>query len=81
MDLYRSRKEKLDLLDEALNSFDGNVITAVSVGGSSGILGYARKFFFLRYFIHYFLPLHFQLHPFHHFSALVIIVVGYILVR
>uniref|UniRef100_F1L335 VPS33B-interacting protein n=1 Tax=Ascaris suum TaxID=6253 RepID=F1L335_ASCSU len=29
MDLYRSRKEKLDLLDEALNSFDGNVITAV----------------------------------------------------
>lgn len=46
MDLYRSRKEKLDLLDEALNSFDGNVITAVSVGGSSGILGYARKFFF-----------------------------------
>ncbi|KHN76831.1 Spermatogenesis-defective protein 39 [Toxocara canis] len=29
MDLYRSKKEKLELLDEALDSFDGNVITAV----------------------------------------------------
>ncbi|VDK66959.1 unnamed protein product [Anisakis simplex] len=29
MDLYRSKREKLELLDEALRSFDGNAITAV----------------------------------------------------
>uniref|UniRef100_A0A0M3J6G6 Spermatogenesis-defective protein 39 (inferred by orthology to a C. elegans protein) n=1 Tax=Anisakis simplex TaxID=6269 RepID=A0A0M3J6G6_ANISI len=29
MDLYRSKREKLELLDEALRSFDGNAITVI----------------------------------------------------
>ncbi|EJW70826.1 hypothetical protein WUBG_18266, partial [Wuchereria bancrofti] len=31
LDLYRSKKEKLDLLEAALESYDGNVIIAVSI--------------------------------------------------
>lgn len=43
LDLYRSKKEKLDLLEAALESCDGNVIIAVSV-----IL---IRFFFFFFFV------------------------------
>lgn len=31
LDLYRSKQKKMELLEAALDSFDGNVITAVRV--------------------------------------------------